>query len=953
MHAFLKRHYKRGRGRKTGEKAKHEEDSSSSPRQLRQYKDVVSKSMDSLLLVVSSVPLPAHATLDPSRLQNRKRRRTEPRPLPMQLQPQAEPGVKRRHSFDLAVGKTSDDGDDDDEVDYHELSDGCRSVETSPKHASRDSRSDSGGSQDKYRLWRQHHSSLQTSIATSTSLTSERDWTDSDDDHRSYLSVRTNDSAGLLVSEDTEHSEVLSHRLPTPSLLQEYCRPAGDRNKQDVVIRQRQNALMEHPFFLLEIDLQEGRDLVVRDSCGTSDPYVKFKVGGKQVGKSRIIYKNLNPKWEESFIVPIEDVQKPVQVKVFDYDRGLHDDPMGSAEIEVTQLEIGKETDLKLLLSDRGKSEYMGYLLMTCTLLPKTQEDKEQPDYMGYLLMTCTLLPKTQEDKEQYLHRGSVRSPESNPMSTGKKLKMQTWSGVVTIVLVEGIDLVPMDDNGLSDPYVKFRLGSEKHRSKYKSKTLNPRWLEQFDLRIYNDQALQMEITVYDYDVRGRDDFMGRTIVDLSSLESERTHHLDVELEDGAGLLKLLLTVSGTCANDAQSDLSNFTPDSRLQGQLQRKYSFFKLSDVTDVGHLQMKVFKANGLKSADIGGNSDPFCVLELVNARVQTHTEYKTLHPEWNKVFSFKVRDIHSVLEVTIFDEDRDKKVEFLGKVAIPLLRIRSGERRWYALKDKKLNRRTKGAILLELDLIFNHVKAAMRTVNPTEDKFMQVEPKFKINLLKKNIDRVGQLIATFMECGKFLHSCFSWESTPRSATAFLVFLVMVWNFEIYMLPITLVLIFLKNLLIAQVVGAFKREQVEDNYFVEEDEDEDEEKEKEEKKTFKEKLQSLQDVCLQVQQGMDMVASLGERIKNTFNWTVPWLSTLAVVALSSGVIVLYFIPLRWLILAWGINKFTKNLRKPNAISNNELLDFLSRVPSDRQVSQYREFRPEFSPAAGKKKRS
>ena len=35
------------------------------------------------------------------------------------------------------------------------------------------------------------------------------------------------------------------------------------------------------------------------------------------------------------------------------------------------------------------------------------------------------------------------------------------------------------------------------------------------------------------------------------------------------------------------------------------------------------------------------------------------------------------------------------------------------------------------------------------------------------------------------------------------------------------------------------------------------------EEKKTFKEKLQSIQDVCLQVQQGMDMVASLGERVK------------------------------------------------------------------------------------------
>lgn len=33
------------------------------------------------------------------------------------------------------------------------------------------------------------------------------------------------------------------------------------------------------------------------------------------------------------------------------------------------------------------------------------------------------------------------------------------------------------------------------------------------------------------------------------------------------------------------------------------------------------------------------------------------------------------------------------------------------------------------------------------------------------------------------------------------------------------------------------------------------------------------------------------------------------------------------------GINKFTKKLRAPNAIPNNELLDFLSRVPSDSEL--------------------
>nr|XP_022334371.1 multiple C2 and transmembrane domain-containing protein 1-like isoform X4 [Crassostrea virginica] len=715
---------------------------------------------------------------------------------------------------------------------------------------------------------------------------------------------------------------------------------------QDTGLRQRRHELMQHSFFHLDVWLKEGKDLVVRDSSGTSDPYVKFKIGDKQFYKSRTVYKCLNPKWDERFTIPIEDVFKPVSVKCYDYDRGVKDDRMGAAEINLSMLSLNSPTELKLELKDKKDVEYMGFILLQCTLVPKSSEEKEQ----------------FQQTRGSTLKK-SVGSLESQ----ARKLKMQIWSGIVNIVLVEGHDLMAMDDNGLSDPYVKFRLGQEKYKSKHKYKTLNPRWLEQFSLRIFDDQSHTLEISVYDHDLRS-DDFMGRTSIDLSEIEKEKTHMIIKELEDGAGTIKLLLTISGTQGAETITDLVNYTTNTKERDDLYRSYGLVNsFKNLKDVGWLQVKVIRAQGLRSADIGGKSDPFCVLELVNARLQTQTEYKTLNPEWNKIFTFNVKDIHSVLEVTVYDEDRDKKAEFLGKVAIPILQMKRGVRRWYALKDKKLTGRSKGAILLEMDYIYNLVKAAVRTVNPREEKYMQAEPKFKISLMKRNINRVMQIISSIMEVGKFLQSCFEWESKARSITAFTVFLIITWFFEPYMLPVTLLILFLKNYFIKSAKEAFSVESREDLMSVDEEDDDDDDetskkhhkkisltikRKKDEKTGVREKFQAAQEVCLQVQQGMDMVASLGERIKNTFNWSVPWLSLLAVIALSVGVVVLYFLPIRVLILLWGINKFTKKLRAPNAIPNNELLDYLSRVPSDSELIHYRELSPDV-PNLGKKKRA
>ncbi len=158
---------------------------------------------------------------------------------------------------------------------------------------------------------------------------------------------------------------------------------------------------------------------------------------------------------------------------------------------------------------------------------------------------------------------------------------------------------------------------------------------------------------------------------------------------------------------------------------------------------------------------------------------------------------------------------------------------------------------------------------------------------------------------------------------------------------LPIGLLLIFLKNYVIMSYLeqpspSAGCRPDEDLDGLEEEDLDD-----KEEKKTLKARLQAIQEVTAMVQNALGYVASLGESVKNTFNFSVPFLSWLAVVVLVAIALVLYFISLRFLVLVWGINKFTKKLIRPNYVPNNELLDFLSRVPDDEALADGRELRP------------
>ena len=274
-----------------------------------------------------------------------------------------------------------------------------------------------------------------------------------------------------------------------------------------------------------------------------------------------------------------------------------------------------------------------------------------------------------------------------------------------------------------------------------------------------------------------------------------------------------------------------------------------------------------------------------------------------------------------------------------------MKNNEKRWFALKDKSLRSRAKGTfpqIQLEFELFWNPLLATYVTLNPRAEQHFKPVDKFRRQVFITNVMRIKEVILAILDFVGFIKSCLEWEDVPRSVVAFIIFMTVTYYFEPYMAPIGLLLFFLKHFLVNRYLGQKQTAVTETvlNVSDEEEDPEDKEEDKEEKKSIKEKLQAIQEVSFMVQNGLGYAAHFCEAVKNTFNFSVPFLSWLAIIILTVVSIFLFFIPCRVIIMLWGINKFSRQLIMPGTVPNNELLDFLSRVPNDEMLRDSRELK-------------
>nr|CAH8833864.1 unnamed protein product [Trichobilharzia regenti]CAH8833867.1 unnamed protein product [Trichobilharzia regenti] len=407
------------------------------------------------------------------------------------------------------------------------------------------------------------------------------------------------------------------------------------------------------------------------------------------------------------------------------------------------------------------------------------------------------------------------------------------------------------------------------------------------------------------------------------------------------------------------------------------------LKNSNDIGWLRVVVHRATNLPAKDRSGKSNAFCEIRLVNRVVRTFTAPKNAYPIWNQAFVFPISDMYSILEVYIYEEGKETS-EITGRVSFPLIQLVNRRQKWYALKDKSLTTLAKGSILLETIIIYNPLKASLRALYPKEKRYYVEDSKVKLRdltkkhlpLIQRNIDRLTPFIDDFKRGHQIFKRLYSWERPFLSFIALVLFEIIVLYVQPYMvgLSIAFIMIIMRIpiglttplSITSPTTKSFTRtsrskdsesEENDDdqdiihpeNYAYYSDMDNEDEailrKKKDKKTSFTTKLNKIRSILGTLQDAAEQITSFLERLDYLCRWRYPWLTCLAVIIVLLVSLLLYLIPLRYLIVAYTIRKFTRAIRNQHRPSTTIFLGILNRVPSRMEKIYYRELRPITTP--------
>ncbi|XP_050701553.1 synaptotagmin 1-like isoform X3 [Eriocheir sinensis] len=303
----------------------------------------------------------------------------------------------------------------------------------------------------------------------------------------------------------------------------------------------------------------------------------------------------------------------------------------------------------------------------------KKRRTKKGKDGKGADMKSVQLLGSAYKDKadmeeltenaEDMAEEGESKKSEEKLGRLNFKLEYDFNSNSLSVTVIQCEELPALDMGGTSDPYVKVYLLPDKKKkfeTKVHRKTLNPVFNETFTFKQvpYADiMSKTLVFGIYDFDRFSKHDQIGEVKIPLCQVDLAQTIQ---EWRD-------LVSVEG---------------DGGQLGDI-----CFSLRYVPTAGKLTVVILEAKNLKKMDVGGLSDPYVKICLIQngkrlKKKKTSIKKCTLNPYYNESFSFEIpfEQIQKVnLQVTVVDYDRIGTSEPIGRCVLGMNASGTELRHW----------------------------------------------------------------------------------------------------------------------------------------------------------------------------------------------------------------------------------------------------------------------------------
>jgi len=186
----------------------------------------------------------------------------------------------------------------------------------------------------------------------------------------------------------------------------------------------------------LSVKLLKGVDLAICDMNGFSDPFVVITLGDRQKQKSEIIYKSLNPQWNQEFQFELSyelSSTKEVKFEVLDWDFGKSPDFMGQTSISLQHILIKQKMKLPLkgrLGMEKKDSHVKGHIEVIFDVDSKEPVKERDSQIFGVELTTIMLrrnevelIPRQVKDMMDYILKYGLEITGIFRISGGNEFK--------------------------------------------------------------------------------------------------------------------------------------------------------------------------------------------------------------------------------------------------------------------------------------------------------------------------------------------------------------------------------------------------------------------------------------------------------------------------------------------------------------------------------------------------